>query len=100
MMPHRLTLDFVTEFLQERSDILKSVYSTRLTGVMQDGVFTRPEVEIDRDLETYSPGEQAVIKFVQSPQTPLDFSRIDGSLGRLCLDLHTKFWRRRYGMEG
>jgi hypothetical protein len=97
-MQQTLTLDFATEFLQERSDILKLIYSTRLTGVREDGTFTHPKIEIDRDLETYSTGEQAVIKFVQSPQTPLDLSKLDGSLGRACLDLHTKFWRLRYGM--
>jgi ribosomal protein L32 len=97
-MKEKLNIDFVTEFLHERAEILKLIYGARLTAVMQDGEITAPQIELDRYFETFSTGEQGVLKFIQSPQMPLDFTRLDGSVGRACLDLHSKFWRKRYNL--
>lgn len=97
-MQHRLTIDWVTEFLDERHALLKLLNGVRLTAVMQDGVITEPEILLDRDISTYSPGEQAVIHFVQTPTRPLNFSLLSGVLARAALDLHTKFWSKRLSL--
>lgn len=94
-MQHRLTIDFVTEFLDERHALLKLLNGARLTAVVQDGKITEPEIELDRDIETYSQGEQAVISFVQTPTRPLNLSLLAGDVARAALVLHTQFWSKR-----
>lgn len=95
---HRLTIDWVTEFLDERHALLKLMNGARLTAVVQDGKITEPELELDRDIDSYSPGEKAIIAFVQTPTRALNLSLLSGEIARAALDLHTKFWSRRLGL--
>ena len=54
-----------------------------------------PYIRLEAALESYSTGEQVVIKFVQSPQMPLSLHLLDGDLARVALETHTDFWRWR-----
>jgi hypothetical protein len=94
-MASRLTIDFVTEFLDERQAILKQISGARMTAIMQDGKITEPEIELDFNPASYSRGELEVIQFVQTPTRPVDLSRLSGDLARKVLDLHFKFWSKK-----
>ena len=84
-----LSIDFKTTLRQERASLL---------GMISDACFIGDEIVLDRPFETYSRGEQAIIKFVQSPQEPFDFSKVSNPDGAVALLVHTLFWKQHFGV--
>lgn len=97
-MRHRMTLDFIPLFLEERDRLLKMLTGVRMTCVIQDGKITEPEIELDRDISSYGSGEQEIIRFVQTPTRPLDLTQLDRDRAIAALDLHNKFWSLKLGV--
>jgi hypothetical protein len=52
-------------------------------------------IRLPRSIDTYSQGERNILKFIQSPQTPVDFGSLDGLTAKRVFEVHRRFWEAR-----
>jgi hypothetical protein len=90
-----LRLDFAKSNLSERYQLVQA----HLPDVEFKHVASgRGYLSLKRPLETFSTGEQALIKMVQSPQAPVDLSLFDEGTARDVWALLKAFWDKQlYG---
>ena len=89
MIAALLSIDFKNVLRREREQLL---------SMIPDAGFSGDDIVLERRWESYSRGEQAVIKFVQSPQTPFDFGQVSNPIGAVVLLVHTLFWKQHFGV--
>lgn len=88
---YNLTLDYADKQLAKRSDLVrKHIPDASLFNTISPEF--KAFLTLNRPFETYSTGEQILIKFVQSPQTPIDLASLDEETARAALALYTAFW--------
>lgn len=90
MIAALLSIDFKNVLRLEREQLL---------SMIPDAGFAGDDIVLARTWETYSKGEQAVIKLVQSPQVPMDFGMVSNPIGSVALLVHTLFWKQHFKME-
>ena len=90
MSPVLLSIDFKNVLRREREQLL---------SLIPDAGFSGDDIVLERAWETYSKGEQAVIKLVQSPQDPFDFGKVSNPIGSVALLVHTLFWKQHFRMD-
>jgi hypothetical protein len=78
-----MIIDFKKVLIPERQRLLNKI------GI----AMTDTKIKLDRPWDTYSTGEQALILFIKSPQTPLDVSKISREYALDAVDIFVKFWK-------